>query len=150
MKKIVLVAFSAVFIFLTSCNETSTIDYIEFDKVENSELVNLIKQQQENEKTPIVYFYANWCGPCKKFSKALKSKLLNETFKNAVLIKVNVDNNSEIAIKYSVRAIPTFIKMDENGVVLARITSSEWEEDTPENINSVMHKLINTNYYLKK
>jgi thioredoxin 1 len=59
--------------------------------------------------TPVVVdFWAPWCGPCKAIAPILEE--LAEELGDAVKIcKVNVDNNSEIASKYEIRAIPTIL-----------------------------------------
>ncbi|MGB0334101.1 MAG: thioredoxin [Opitutales bacterium] len=59
--------------------------------------------------TPVVVdFWAPWCGPCKAIAPILEE--LAEELGDAVKIcKVNVDNNSEVASKYEIRAIPTIL-----------------------------------------
>ena len=57
-------------------------------------------------------FYADWCGPCKAMAPTL------DQFQNASaveLIKVNVDENKELAQQYGVRGIPCFVYL-ENGI----------------------------------
>lgn len=55
-------------------------------------------------------FYADWCGPC-KFTDPIVHELAESTeFKNKIkFVKINVDDNQEIAGQYSVFSIPTFI-----------------------------------------
>lgn len=62
----------------------------------------------------VVDFYANWCGPC----KSQLSILENFASKNedTQVVKINVDENSELAQKYGVRSIPTIIYFKEGKV----------------------------------
>ena len=58
----------------------------------------------------LVDFYADWCGPCKGMNPVL------EQFKessNVPLVKVNVDEEPEIAKKYGIRSIPCFILVED-------------------------------------
>ena len=58
------------------------------------------------EKACVVDFYADWCGPCQKFAPTF-ARLAKE-FPNVHFLKVNVDNNKDLANRYSVSALPTF------------------------------------------
>lgn len=51
----------------------------------------------------LVDFYANWCGPCKMLSPIL------EKLEGIKVLKVNVDENIELARKYGVMSIPCLI-----------------------------------------
>ena len=58
----------------------------------------------------LIDFYADWCGPCKGMNPVL------EQFKessNVPLVKVNVDEEPEIAKKYGIRSIPCFILVED-------------------------------------
>ena len=67
--------------------------------------------------TPIVVdFWAPWCGPCKAIAPILNE--LAEELGDAVKIcKVNIDNNSEVASKYEIRAIPTILIFKDGQIV---------------------------------
>tara|TARA_Y100001954_G_C15351509_1_gene379500 strand:- start:129 stop:500 length:372 start_codon:yes stop_codon:yes gene_type:complete len=56
----------------------------------------------------LVDFWAEWCGPCKMLSPILEevSQELNEKLK---IVKINLDENQDLAMKYSVRSIPTLL-----------------------------------------
>ena len=67
-----------------------------------------------HDKVSVVDFWAEWCGPCRMITPIIKE--LAEDYKgDAVVGKLNVDNNPVIASKYGVRSIPTilFIKNGE-------------------------------------
>ena len=53
----------------------------------------------------LVDFYANWCGPCKMLSPVLEE--LDSTDIN--IVKINVDDNEELARKYGIMSIPTLL-----------------------------------------
>lgn len=59
--------------------------------------------------TPVlVDFYADWCGPCKAMGPAVE-EVGKDVHGRARVIKVNIDKNQTAALKYDVRAVPTFI-----------------------------------------
>ena len=53
----------------------------------------------------LVDFYADWCGPCKMLSPILEE--LSEEYPSIKFIKVNVDNDMNLASRYSIMSIPT-------------------------------------------
>ena len=56
----------------------------------------------------LVDFWAPWCGPCKMQTPILE-KVAAAVGDKAVIAKVNVDENPELAAKYGIRSIPTII-----------------------------------------
>ena len=68
------------------------------------------------ENRAVVDFYATWCGPCKMFAPIFE-EVANEMDMN--FIKVDTDNNSDLAREYGVMSIPTII-LFENGNEIKR------------------------------
>ena len=75
----------------------------------------------------VVDFWAPWCGPCKAIAPILE-ELAGELGDSARICKVNVDNNSEIASKYEIRAIPTILVF-KNGAVAETVVGLTSKED---------------------
>ena len=68
-------------------------------------------------------FWAEWCGPCKMIGPLL-SELSEEYAKKIKIIKLNVDENNNTAIKYAVRSIPTLILFKNSTVQAQHIGSA--------------------------
>lgn len=64
----------------------------------------------------LVDFYADWCGPCKMLAMEIE-KVASEI--DIDIVKVNVDEEEDIARKYGVMSIPTLI-LFENGQELKK------------------------------
>lgn len=68
---------------------------------------NFEKEVINSDKTVLIDFYADWCGPCKAYSPIVESVAIeNQDIK---VVKINVDNAQDIAIKYQVMSIPTTV-----------------------------------------
>lgn len=66
----------------------------------------------------VVDFHAQWCSPCKMQSPILK-EVANELGDRIKVIKIDVDQNSEIASRYNIQSVPTLI-MFKNGTQIWR------------------------------
>ncbi len=63
-----------------------------------------------NSSTPVVVdFWAPWCGPCRMVAPEL-DKLAERLGSSVKFVKVNVDENGELAMKYGIMSIPTIAK----------------------------------------
>ena len=65
----------------------------------------------------IVDFWAQWCGPCKMMMPVLEKYSAED--EAVEVVKINVDEDTDLASKYGIRSIPTFI-LFEDGEVVAR------------------------------
>lgn len=63
----------------------------------------------------LVDFYATWCGPCKMLSKQLEQ--YEAEVDEVKVVKVNIDENHEMAAAFGVRAVPTIFYMEDGEVV---------------------------------
>jgi len=66
----------------------------------------------------VVDFHAQWCSPCKMQSPILK-EVANELGDRIKVIKIDVDQNSDIASRYNIQSVPTLI-MFKNGTQIWR------------------------------
>lgn len=60
----------------------------------------------------VVDFFATWCGPCKKLEPILEE--LQEEMVNIKIVKIDIDENPNVAVEYRVMNIPT-IKIFKKG-----------------------------------
>ena len=90
------------------------------------------KQTWENDvlksATPVlVDFWAEWCGPCRMVSPILEK--LGETMSDEIkIVKLNVDENQELALNYGIRSIPSLLIFRE-GKEIARTVGARYRTD---------------------
>lgn len=101
-------------------NNISSVD--EFDKIQNS------------KKTCVVDFSAVWCGPCRMMEPVLET--VSEKYaENFEYYKVDIDMFEELALKYSIMYVPTFIVF-KNGKEVRRTTGYNEQEEFENFINA--------------
>ena len=97
------------------------------DKITELDSSNFDSTVSNGSAPVVVDFWAPWCGPCKAIAPILEE--LAEELGDAVKIcKVNVDNNSEVASKYEIRAIPTIL-IFKNGEIADTVVGLTSKDD---------------------
>ena len=118
----------------------------EFEKIKKKQIEDLLQQQDlnntinempvieltsqnfnqeiKNNDLVLVDFWAEWCGPCKSMHPIFTR--LAKKYKQIRFARVNVDNAQNIAMKYGVQSIPTFI-MFKNGEIVNRMVGAVGE-----------------------
>ena len=91
--------------------------------VNDHSVIPVNKESWDNEvlksKLPVfVDFWAEWCGPCRMVGPAVEQ--LSKTLEGKVkIVKLNVDENQEIAVQYGIQSIPSLL-LFKDGNELAR------------------------------
>ncbi len=79
------------------------------------------EQEVLNSDVPVlVDFWAPWCGPCRLIAPIVE-EIAEEMAGRAKVVKVNTDENPNLAMKYGIRAIPTIMVFKNGRVVDTRV-----------------------------
>ena len=88
------------------------------------------KERVENAKgLSVVDFWAEWCGPCKMISPIVE-EMAAEYAGKVNFFKLNVDENKDTALRFSIRSIPTLLFFKDGQVVETVIGLRNKEELT--------------------
>ncbi len=82
----------------------------------------------------VVDFWAEWCGPCKMIGPVI-DELSTELDGQAVVGKVNVDEQAEVSTRYGIRSIPTILIL-KNGEVVDKHVGMATKQALLEKINA--------------
>ncbi len=78
---------------------------------------NNFESVKASEKTVLLDFYADWCGPCRMVAPIVE-EIANEN-PQYLIGKINVDNEPELAEAFGVFSIPTLVVL-KNGAVVSQ------------------------------
>jgi thioredoxin 1 len=84
---------------------------------------NFATEVLASEKTIMVDFWAEWCGPCRAVSPIL-DQIATEHAEKIDVVKLNVDLNPDTAMKYQITSIPT-MKVFKGGEVVKTVIGAK-------------------------
>ena len=81
---------------------------------------NFDQEVMQSDKPVLIDFYADWCGPCKMMSPVVEE--VSDEMPDVKVCKINIDEEMDLAQKYGVMSIPTFISF--NGKQIGAVPKS--------------------------
>lgn len=88
---------------------------------------NFEEEVLKSEVPVLVDFFATWCGPCKMMSPVVE-EIAKEMEGKAKVYKVDTDEEQELAVKYGIMSIPTFIVFKNGKIVSTAVGMRDKEE----------------------
>ncbi len=71
----------------------------------------------------VLKFEASWCNPCKVLTKTLSEMQINIPIE-----RIDIEDNSNAAMEYGIRSVPTMILLDENNNVVRKVMGAQKKE----------------------
>jgi thioredoxin 1 len=99
---------------------------------------NTLESVLNEKEVTVLDFWAPGCGPCRVLGPVIDD--ISKKFKDNEkinIVKVNVDVNSEAAVKYGIRGIPTVIFI-KNGEIVERFSGFKPKNEIEDKINNIL------------
>ncbi len=100
---------------------------------------NFESEVVKSSKPVVVDFWAAWCGPCRMLAPIL-DELSYEMDDQLKFVKVNVDENRELAYEFGIRGIPSLVVLYK-GAEVERLVGVKPKESLKSELESILDKL---------
>ena len=91
---------------------------------------------EKSDKPVMIDFWAEWCGPCRMIAPIVED-LSKEYDGKAIVLKCDVDENPDIALKFSIRNIPTLVFI-KNGELVDKLVGAVQRSKIVEKLDSLV------------
>ncbi|WP_286240854.1 thioredoxin family protein [Neptuniibacter halophilus] len=71
----------------------------------------------------LLWFSANWCGPCQQMNPVMQ-QLAGQSTEQVRVLKIDVDQQSALSADFSIRAVPTLVLLGANGEIDRQVGSA--------------------------
>ena len=115
----------------------------QYKEVNQDEFISEVIEASK-EKLIVVDFWAPWCGPCKDLGPRIE-KIVGQTNNKASLIKINIDNNQELAKQLQIQSIPTVYAF-KDGKIANAFKGSLPESEIIKFIEKALGEKLQNNY----
>ena len=94
------------------------------------------KEVLQSNQPVLVDFSATWCGPCQMMGPVME-KLAKDFEGKAKVAKIDIDENSDLAMKYNIMSVPSMLFF-KNGEIKEQVIGAVPEEHLSEKLNSLL------------
>ena len=94
--------------------------YVPAEKVKWTDNFAAAQQAAREQNKPVLlYFTAEWCGPCQSMRREVfSSSAVADAVAGVVPVRIDIDHNAALAGQFHVTAIPRFVLLDQDGQVI--------------------------------